>query len=1373
MADSPFKGTSARKIFTGNDSPIGEPIVAAQGSSNQVKKIPIYYKYIIGDTNNAEIIIALKEFLEAIAGTGFNPGRAVAVPPILKNLIRFGKSGEGANEEINISEFKIDTLARPSFVDSDLEKQAQKQKLYLDDIAQLLLQIRSIFESTTVFSINKEILKNNVFENVKLIRPLRPGSLPANFLASKINDLTTATNVLLDSLGDIEAEAAAEDTASLETPLLEDLRSTPERALTREIWDDYIFPLARDFQKATLREKSFAVDITSLDPKRVLVKQTRQAFHLFLEKLSEAIKNTSNLPGPNRGQEAYTFLKNETKEAEKLKNVNSQTFYFPPDIANNSDALESDDQRRITAFWQFFVTEGVMERILGRVELDKETKDQQIKEAEEETSGGEPTEEEVEEELKIGEFVSLEDFAKQHRAKVLKLVLNHPDLNLEAILDTYELTTEERNKIRNFVAQKIDQVLLPLHAWGNAMAQSPFFDKEKEGFTITAELLTRFEQIRKTEADNYIIDINAQYGSTIAFVEAAIEEFQALQAQESFEEEVDKLANNEEELSRGNIPDNLDEIVARYLAAQGETAPTPATLIATWQKLSIRERRELISNFSEDSLKWYVAIAQRLAAEQLGAQGFSEAQIEQILSDSQLSNQILNLILDLDYQQLSQLQTGPGRIALWSNLQLLTAQNPVVQAYIEAYIEAYTTPQNIILSDVDLSDVENWTADDVQKHLGIKIAPARLNSFKAYLGSLQPYQSQAQTTEQIGREKQELNRERERLQDILSVWFLLDRKTQAQVYKSLNLKVPGGSGPLDIPFGPPSISILSAMRATRAGRELLPEITEIAVPPPLPPEPTQPEEEPSPTATRVEKRVPGAPQPKKESLLQKASQARKNFQKLSLGAKLGVVAAQIFAYLLPMISSWVGLAGTVLGAFIGSAIPGVGTTVGALAGGWGGVAADQYFGIHKWLGRPIDLVLKPGGIASAASNLPPISLPTGTGAAPSYAAIETAKTAPLLATSTGAGLITVGGIAALSITASAMLMTAMLAPESEGIAQGELSKYVKIEKSSNPKHLENEADPTDVTYTITITPKDGYVIVPNIAKTTDEFSSFGEEAPPTPIAPIDDIKTQLLAAVGNEGSPLPEKGAKLSYTIAGVDGVDALLNNTFTLYFTVVGEDKEGEQKLRASNALSIGDPKLGCFNFVDSGHIPDGSGFTAKTWDESDKAMVKSIYLKRAGSSQAFNTLLCGGGQEINLFRATGPDNYGGFRFGDNIAIYDLGISTPNALEYTLVHELGHMVEGRNGSIRPEFSSIADGSCYTYPLKGNCNQSEAFAEAIALAVVHDFYLFPSKGNTRYPFNTLYPEEYCWVTRKIFDGYTFSSSGADPNGIDNIPSCEL
>jgi len=128
-------------------------------------------------------------------------------------------------------------------------------------------------------------------------------------------------------------------------------------------------------------------------------------------------------------------------------------------------------------------------------------------------------------------------------------------------------------------------------------------------------------------------------------------------------------------------------------------------------------------------------------------------------------------------------------------------------------------------------------------------------------------------------------------------------------------------------------------------------------------------------------------------------------------------------------------------------------------------------------------------------------------------------------------------------------------------------------------------------------------------------------------------------------------------------------------------------------------------------------------------------------------NTAIC-----LDADRANDVECYGGFASsldgGTTVGIFDIGIMYDILnTRYTLIHELGHILDYRNSQLQRGFLSARTRSgCYSYPF--DCADLEAFAEAVTL-----FVNVPGGRRDLEPFNlaTIDRAAYDWINQNIFN----------------------
>ncbi len=312
------------------------------------------------------------------------------------------------------------------------------------------------------------------------------------------------------------------------------------------------------------------------------------------------------------------------------------------------------------------------------------------------------------------------------------------------------------------------------------------------------------------------------------------------------------------------------------------------------------------------------------------------------------------------------------------------------------------------------------------------------------------------------------------------------------------------------------------------------------------------------------------------------------------------------------------------------------------------------------------------------------------------------------------------------------------------------SRYIGVTKTPSATVLPNGST-QPITYTVTIQATE--VALTSIV-VDDTFSSYSQSGRSSGQKPNVSWPTSLAA------------GETFSATYALPAGTltpDTAIVNTLTV--TATAGEKTGEQTT-VSSSVVIGSPPTGCLVQGPAG-TPDAYGHVSSTWSATDWAVVVSA-ASRLSASPAFFGKICSGGS-VPVFRVQ-TVYYGGAVSAGRIFLYNGGVSQAAAL-YTLAHELGHILAGRDARLLQSFYGQGfiqkEGFLWTYPFdsvsKGSKQTtggipSEDFAETIGAYVVYKFYSFKTgRGDERSAFNypTEYPQHYDFARNTIFGGVEF------------------
>lgn len=474
---------------------------------------------------------------------------------------------------------------------------------------------------------------------------------------------------------------------------------------------------------------------------------------------------------------------------------------------------------------------------------------------------------------------------------------------------------------------------------------------------------------------------------------------------------------------------------------------------------------------------------------------------------------------------------------------------------------------------------------------------------------------------------------------------------------------------------------------------------------------------------------------------------------LGVGAAAGLIAKLLGATAQVAAGAGIGgFLGGVAGGFLigGPAGAVVGGFVGALAGG-GITALSQTTAGTEGLVAAKDFA---GNLTSSAMNgARNVATSFAEGATQTITASTVSPTLGVpVAAVVGGTIVGVGALGAFSL----MTILGAFLPDANNqfVGTEEFSRFVDIRKTASPTAINNDEQRT-IAYTITITPKSGYTITPTDIR--DEFSYLGGD----PLTLPNQTQTILNVEDGPKIGQSFSEPIRFSYEVP-MSGVDVLVTNRFTLAFTASKEGENTEQdELTRSASVRIGNPKVGCFEFGEAGYLFPGDGAVRSiTWQPDEQEKILRAFARRAGTNADFVSLLCNRSTNITVYRLPGR-NYGGWApgspnaphaRGDVIGIYDLGIGgTDSNTEYTLIHEMGHILDYRNGNLRSQFNqSKTTSSCFTYPY--GCSEAEAFAEGLVLYVVYTDKVF-SRNNSTYNFKGQWPTEFNWFKENVFGGF--------------------
>jgi len=243
----------------------------------------------------------------------------------------------------------------------------------------------------------------------------------------------------------------------------------------------------------------------------------------------------------------------------------------------------------------------------------------------------------------------------------------------------------------------------------------------------------------------------------------------------------------------------------------------------------------------------------------------------------------------------------------------------------------------------------------------------------------------------------------------------------------------------------------------------------------------------------------------------------------------------------------------------------------------------------------------------------------------------------------------------------------------------------------------------------------------------------------------------------------PSAPFTISYPVPEINRQrDAAVINTITV--TADAGDAAGEQTSVTATVI-VGSPPSGCLTKGSAG-VADSYGHTSVSWGDGEWATVTGAAAQIAPS---FFRLLCDGQPPIEVYRVNANFGGGSAQGDSKIFLYNVGVK-PGVVLYTLAHELGHILGGRQASIWDEFrrQNIVgrEGFLWTYPndevysstkvyepgVRG-ASEGEDFAETMGAYPVWRFYAFsdsPTRKKLDYPHE--YPLHYEFARHFVFGG---------------------
>jgi len=363
-----------------------------------------------------------------------------------------------------------------------------------------------------------------------------------------------------------------------------------------------------------------------------------------------------------------------------------------------------------------------------------------------------------------------------------------------------------------------------------------------------------------------------------------------------------------------------------------------------------------------------------------------------------------------------------------------------------------------------------------------------------------------------------------------------------------------------------------------------------------------------------------------------------------------------------------------------------------------------------------------------------------------------ATTATVVATA--APLLGIGVGLFLSIQVLFIIYGAFLVDvPSEGLGgpTAELSKYATLTKKANPNTLPINI-PSEVTYTVEFAPKSKYRL--QITRVEDVFSYQGCDKTQ---ANSCDLSLESPLELGSFPTESITSPAEVGYSVT-INGSDVMVINSLTITFDVydsAGTKLATNESITALESVVVGNPQVGCFVPGESGEafITNFGTIYSMSWNDKNSASdfnkILSAYSNTVGANEQFTNLLCAKGP-ITLYRLDkNPNNYYGWAMGySKIGFYADTFNNVVGTEYTLVHELGHIIDYRNAGLRASFTTLLPKNlyaCFDYP-GSTCSDGEAFPEAIARYATN---------YKNYNLKQKHPKVHTWLKNNIFGGIEY------------------
>jgi hypothetical protein len=288
--------------------------------------------------------------------------------------------------------------------------------------------------------------------------------------------------------------------------------------------------------------------------------------------------------------------------------------------------------------------------------------------------------------------------------------------------------------------------------------------------------------------------------------------------------------------------------------------------------------------------------------------------------------------------------------------------------------------------------------------------------------------------------------------------------------------------------------------------------------------------------------------------------------------------------------------------------------------------------------------------------------------------------------------------------------------------------YIGVEKTADPARIENPPPTRIVTYTITVTARQGSLTNISFEYDCRVMGTSGDDCP--------DISP-----------PIPEPPSIItpteSFTFSYQATYDASHSDSIVVDTFAVSADVEGTTRQTGTTSanLIIGNPPTGCMVVSDA----------AQTWPAEYRTVLEEAIIRLASEQPVFTSRVCLDG-EIPLCYDPDSVTYWGWhvhRRDCDILFSGGGFRRANDAIYILTHEVSHHLQRVMPELQRQYEN--SGALRELPIcsyVATSTPGEGFAENNALYVEYPSYWRSMCGNTTYP--ERYPIHYNFADTVVF-----------------------